>query len=540
MPNIKLPLTSISESVSRPIYMDMVQQVQKLTKIDESTKIFFPGEIRKMRTAGTSIDNHDERFAIFNSDRYTFIEVEDDFDPEALATTAMERDEHAPVFQDDKLGVSIKPVYVTTNVTINFTYRCPSKSEALRWRDEVRMRVSEMWDVHLHKVSYHYQLPTDIIILLQEIYAKREAVAPYGQSFEEYVRGYCTPRLTLVGDIAGSNAVLAIGETQTRIQGMFTWDAMPEKAQRDDNTGTWSVTFGYKFSFEKPMNIHARYPVMVHNQLLEPMFVEFTSEGQDFDKDLKSYSKSFHAMSAFEIGTIMGNRADKDYVIRIPDYDDYPLPQSPKGFGTVLTALTSLEDDKKTLLNLNELGDTMIDPDIMEFIRLSEYPYICKDFSSILRLTLYRNSFVTSDRTIDCTSNLIVRSPVEMDLRNQYRLRLSVCVDITLLRPQALLRLKNYPKAFVKILGAMNELLRNNPDFNNLGTKNLITTHDFNAVTSFLTGYRLPIGKGHYFGQGINTTDIFAGIDPIVVEQYRREMIGNNRVMITNVVTQRK
>jgi hypothetical protein len=540
MPNIKLPLTSISESVSRPVYTDMVQQVQKLTKIDEKTKIFFPGEIRKMRTAGTHIDSNDERFAIFNSDRYTFIEVEDDFDMDSLGSTAMERDEHAPVFVDNKLGVTIKPVYVTTNVTINFTYRCPSKSEALRWRDEARIRISEMWDIHLHKFSYHYQLPLDIVILLKEIYDKREAVAGYGQSFQEYVTSFSSPRLTLIGGVTGEHEVLAIAETQTRVQGRFNWDSMPEKAQRDDSTGTWSVSFSYVFSFEKPLHIHARYPIIVHNQLLAPEFIEFTDKAYDVEKDVKTFSKSYFAMHAFEIGTIMATKVNKDYVMRVPSYDDYQLPSVNKGSGTVFLALTDVAEDKRTLVNLRELGDIMIDEDIMDFIVNSEYPYITKDFGSILRLSLYRNDSLTSDRTITCSPDLTIKASSDLDLRNQYRLRFSIYVDITLLDVRALQRLQKFPKALIKIIGSMNELLKNHPDFNDLGNKRFISNHDFSSITSFLTGYRIPIKNGNYFGPGIDNRNLFGDMDPVVVEQYRREAIGSNRVMNNGVLAYRK
>jgi hypothetical protein len=520
--------------------MDMVQQIQKLTNIDPSTKIFYPGDIQRMHTAGSTIDSTDDRRAIFNSDRYTFIEIEDDYDEGELGSTAVEREEHPPIFVDNKLGVTIKPIYGTTTVTINFVYRCPSKSEALRWRDETRARVSKMMDINLHKVSYHYQLPVDIVIILKEIYDKREAVMPYGQTFVEYVTSYADPRLTLTGGTTGDGERLAIAETQTRIQGMFTWDALPEKAQRDETTGTWSITFGYKFNFDKPFEIHVRYPVMVHNQLLAPNFIEFTDKAYDVEQDTKNFSKSFHAMHAFEMGTIMATKVDTKYMLREPSYDDYLLPDVAKGSGSVFLALVSVDTDKRSLVNLNELGDIVIDPDILQFIKESEFPYITKDYKSILKLSLYRNEFLTSGRTIDCNSNLDVRSSMDLDFRNQHRLRFSIHVDITLLDIRALERLQRYPKAMVKIIGSMNELLKNHPDFNNLGNKRYISKHDFSSITSFLTGYRIPISRGHYYGPGIDNRDLFGDMDPAIVENYRKNSIGANRIMNSAVLAKRR
>lgn len=541
MPNVLLPLPSVSQSVSRPVYISMIQQVQKLTNINDKTKIFYPGDIQRMRTPGSSVDDSDDRFAIFNTDRYTFIEVEDDYDEDNLASTAIEREEHIPIFIDNSLGVKVTPVYASTSVRINITYRCPSKSEALRWRDEARVRVSKMLNINLHKVSYHYQLPIDLIIILQEIHKKREAQFGYGENFKTYVQKFADPRLTLTGDMVGGHEALAIAETQGRIQGMFTWDAQPEKAQRDDTTGTWSITFTYKFNFDKPIELHARYPIMVHNQLLEADFIEFTDKGDDTSKDIKMFSQSFYALNAFESGTIMNSRRMPDSIIRIPSYDDYVMPDVLQGTGSVLIALTEVDvADKRSLLNLNELGDYCLDDDILQFIRESEYQFIGKNYKSILNLTLYRNGYMASNESLTCDSSLNVKATADLDLRNQYRVRLGINVDITFLDQRALARLKEYPRVLVKIISSMNGLLKNNPDFVKLGNKSYITLADFSSITSFLTGYRVGSIQGQYLGPGIDRRSIFDNVDPRLVESYRNEMICSNRIMTSEIVAMRR
>jgi DUF2075 family protein len=63
-------------------------------------------------------------------------------DPYALATTAVNQAEHPTVFYDSKLQVSLAPIYVTTDVSLNVKYRTPSRTEALRWQDDLRVRLS--------------------------------------------------------------------------------------------------------------------------------------------------------------------------------------------------------------------------------------------------------------------------------------------------------------------------------------------------------------------------------------------------------------
>lgn len=572
MPNISLTLPDISQSVTRPALFDIIAQVQDLTGIDKATKIFFPGDIQKMQTAGSDLDAKGDRLAIFNTDHYTFIDVEEDYDQSSIGTTAVTQAEHLPVFQDPKLKVLLSPVYATTQITINFKYASPSKAEALRWRDTIRMRVSQMRDINLHKITYHYQLPLVALEILQEIYAKREAVLGYEETVEEYITAHCTPRLTLIGDIVGKEAILAISETQSRIIGMYGFDAIPDKPERDDGKGIWMVSFSYKFSYEKPIAVHMKYPVMVHNQLINPEFTTFVDQQYDLDKVNKTFSASLYALNAFESDTTMNTLRTAKPIIRIPIFDDYPIEQFQNATGTVLIALTEVADDKRTLLNLKELGDIVLDADILQFVQESEYPFIGKFYESILSLSYYRDEFLGSTGSLICSSNGDVKAKADLNLRKQNRVRLSIVTDLTLLTPQALSRLLLYPKALVKIISAINEILRSHPDFVNYGRKDKLTLAEFDPIYQMLTGFPMrnpnshynPIGNNWPYSNnpngssssngavnGVHTSKVsstggplahnanspFAHIDPRIVENYRKNRIGTNYVEITGIVS---
>ena len=463
MPNLTITLPENSQSVTRPVIMDIVRQVEEITKIDVSSKIFFPGDTQRMQTPGTNIDNNNERFAIFNTDRITFVEVEEDYNKDALSTTAVTRSEHIPIFQDEALRVKMTPVFATSAVTINFTYRCPSKTEAMRWRDDMRIRISQMRDLNLHTITYHYPVPLEYLVILKLIHEKRESVEPYGQSFQEYVYSFSNQRLKLVSDLVGKDTRLVIPDCQTRILGMFDFDGLPNKIERDETNGVYTIAFSYKFEYEKPIGCNMKYPVMIHNQLLPADYIEFTDDAYNLDKVNKTFPLSLYAMNAFETDTIMNGVIDPGYVLRLPEYDDFRLNQFHPGTGSVLFALCEVDTDKKTLCNLSELGEIALDEDILNFIREKEYPYLTKLYQSILHVDLYRNEFLTNINTITCDNQLNIKAVNLLDLRNQHRIRLSIVCDLTLLSREAIDRLKGYPKAFVKIISAINELLRNHP-----------------------------------------------------------------------------
>jgi hypothetical protein len=590
MPNISLTLHETQQSVTRPVIFDIINQVQAITKIDTSTKVFFPGDQGKMQTPGSSIEPDAERYAIFNSDRYNFIEVEEDYDKNTLGSTAVTRREHIRVYEDAKLQTYIAPVYATSEVTINFKYRCPSKSEALRWRDDIRMRVSSLRDLNMHNITYHYLLPTEFLVVLTAIHENREATDGYEQTFDEYVTAYSTDRLTLISGITGQDARLAISETQTRIIGLYTFDGIPDKPEHEEDNGNWTSSFSYKFTYEKPIACNMKYPVMVHNKLLPEYLVSFTDKAYDIDRVSKSYTTSLYALSGFEYDTIMNSKMKPNFTLKIPAFDDFYTDQFVKATGTILMALSEVDTDKRTLLNLNELGDIILDTDILQFILESEVPYIAIPYQSIISVSLYRNEYLTSGSSLVCTDTLDIKATSDLNLRNQHRVRLALVTDISLLSREALLRLMKYPKALVKIIAAINELLRQHPDLLKLIGKSSISINDFNVIYWLLTGKEFAVNNGIKTSLGSsnninqwpfngssqsnlsrtnsrklsemqmakfgteasfreakangtlnnlnwNKLGIFGDIDPSLVEEYRRNRLGNNTVQISGIIS---
>jgi hypothetical protein len=495
LPNISVTIADTSQAVSRPVIMDIVEQVRQITKISKDAKVFFPGDSAKMATSGTTIGDDPERQAIFNSQRIVFIEVEEEFNQEAVGTTAVTREEHMPVFLDNNLGVRVCPVYATTDVTINFKYRCPSKAEALRWHSDIRMRVSQMCDMNLHSVTYHYLLPQVILNILDDIHQKRETIEGYGQNIVEYIKGCSTERLTLLADTVGNKARLAIAETQTRIQGLYGFEGVPEKPERDDNTGTWTVTFSYKFSYEKPIACNMKYPIMVHSQLLSPEYIEFTDKAPNVEKVTKSFSKSFHAFHAFEMTTLMDRGHDPDAIIHIPSYDDFTTRQVPNGTGTVMWVLCEIDvNDRQTLFNLNDLGDYIVDKDILDYIRTVEYPYVTKPFKSLFQFTLHKNENACSGSHLECLPDLTIRSTVPLDPRINHRIRFSIATDLSMVDMAAMQRLKMSPVAFVKTIASMNEMIARHPKFQKLSDQPEIFPYQFDEIYWLLTGTS-PMGS---------------------------------------------
>ncbi len=529
MPNIVMTIPETVQSISRPVIYEVIEQVKDITKMPKNIRVIFPGDTDGVAQQGTTIDNKD-RNSIFLSNEYLVIQVDEDYDENSFATTAVTQSEQIPVFADPKLGVYIKPVYSTTKVTINFKYRTNSKTQALRWRDDIRFHISQMRDVNLHELEYHYLLPKPYLVLLKEIHRLRENVAGYGQDFAGYLYANATTQMTEIGNEAGSNSELGVGEKQIRVLGMFDFDGMPEKPEKENENGSWVISFGYKFSFEKPIACDMTYPIMIHNQLLDPQYVTFNTSAYSLDNQQKSYSASFEALTTFEAQKQIEKYVNTDPIIRLPEHDEFIPEGYPPATVAVFYALCEVDiNDKRALLNLNELGPIVIDKDIMDFIQQSEWPYLTKLYKSFFHVELYRSMKQASDSAITIDSNLNISSVDELDLRVNNRIRFSMVTNLNMIRPEAFDRLRKFPKAFVKIVSAISDSIRNFPGFNDLGSKPIVTKQDFSVVYRAITGANLYTATP-------NSLAPFGYLKPNELEYYRNNRIQFNRVMLSNVV----
>lgn len=566
MPIVSVTLPDTQQSISRPIVFDIVQQVIKITKLPESD-IVYVGDLQAAINPGSTIEDTD-RHARFNVANRLYIEATETRDPFTLATTAVRVREHPPVFLDPKLGIYISPVYTSHDVTITFRYTANSETLARRWKDDMEMNLAAMRDINVHDAVCHYLLPVEYLQLLKHLYDLREATGGYGQSFEEYVTSFSTDRLKLLSNITASETRLAISEKQCKIIGQYGFEGPPPVPERDDGDGVWNISFEYKFTYDKPTGCDMCYPVSVHNTVIDGIYTDDFDTNIDLLRITKSYSKSIGAMASFETDTTMNHRLSPYPYIRIPCYDDFKIPMQHPGMGTTIIALCTLDlPDKRSLLNLGNLGDYKLNGDILDFIKASETPFITMPYYSFVNVSLYKDNRLQSASSIRCTPQLDIIATTDLDPRSQYRITVNLVVDLEMIQRSAIDRLLKYPKAFVKIIGALNELLRNHPDFNSYGERTVITLTEFNPIFEILTGKRLGNGRGinaptdysptaagsnwPYRGQGglgngINDRNVlgrsgysgglFDGIDPRIVEHYRQHRPITALVLNTGIV----
>lgn len=445
MPNINYNMDETLVNITRPAVMDITESLRQSTGFDKNVKIIFPGDL------GTTRQNAELNDNLVGNDKI-IIEYQDESMPEYITSTAVGYIEHPVIFSDRRIGFHIKPIYVKTKLTINYKLVSSSRNTIHRWVERMRVILTMNQEVNLHRITYHYTIPENVLKFIRLIHSYTEGFEPYNRAFFSYLTECSPGRLTSVSDSSGLKQIPAIKETQTRIVGKYEFSLLPDKPEKDNETGQWSVNFTYTVFYEKPIALNIDYPIMVHNQLLPKIFTHVPQPPAVAYTSLSTY-----ALEQFLVDEHFYQYVDKNGTLRLPVGDYFEPSAKRKDFTPVFYILTTLEEDKKTLLSLTDLDEFVLDQDVLDFLK-TEQPFMFREYNSIFQIFIYRNDNQIPVSKTEITPDLTVKSKVPLSYRDIHRVELSLVNDLHLLTKDALYRLKNNIGIFLKLLITLNDI----------------------------------------------------------------------------------
>jgi len=145
----------------------------------------------------------------------------------------------------------------------------------------------------------------------------------------------------------------------------------------------------------------------------------------------------------------------------IPDFDEwYPADNSinPETM-RIFTALTSIDEDNPLdLLDLTQLGDIEIDPDILAFMR-TEAQWLTLYRYSFLNISVYCNEVMMEQDKYIVTPELMVQFVEPQSLRDTFHVRFAIFQRPRLLPDAAKARLRNNCAATTKLFLALDQTI---------------------------------------------------------------------------------
>lgn len=544
MATVTMTLPDINQSVFRPVVIDIAGQVKTWTKIADDVPVFFKNKAGMLATAGSTLDDDNSRLMRTETQRRLQVTATEEYAEDQQITDISGRFGNIPVFSDTALDMWIAPGYTSSKVTIEFEFKTQSEEEAERWRNDVTARYIQGRYALDHKVTYSFNLPAPVWNLLAEIWTKREAIGGYGDSFDDYIAKCGTNRLTLISNEANTSRQLTVAERQDRIQGFFGFTNDPERAEYDRDTGIHTVKFSYSFVYQRPTTIDMHYPIIVHQQLLKDKFIDFVNKRQIPDDRAVHRSQYLWGMQNFEKQEFMKVIKPQYAFMRIPSVDDFPLNYAFPGTAIFLLVLLEQPEAQKFAFNLKELGDVVLDKDILDFIAAEEYQYIGVPGKSIFHFEVYRGKELMNYPAVTVSQNLDITLTGDIDVRKEYRVRLSVFTDMSYIDRAAIDRLAQYPKAFQKTFAAVNELLKFDTSFQKLGDQKHIypwqLTKLFEAISgqgvgNIYSGPAKSFNMGNYGTNWTHERSFLSDIPESVLRTYRTLRQAKTNVQIFGI-----
>ena len=452
--SITLPISNLIQSVQRPIVLGIIKDIQEKTQISHKTDIRFYGDDGKAMQIGSGFgDNHVEANKWPHRSNIS-IEVEHRPIESSGFTTAAHRAENPFCFHDPALGIYIKPVYTSTEVSIRVTYRAADQNEAIQWRNHVRSLFVRGQYGLMHTGTYSWHIPDAYIVGLKYLHTLRERQAGYNESFSKWAAQCLDLRSTVLTNQRASQFDLVIAEEQDRICGDFDFEVTPEKESREDDPNLWAISFEYKFGYSEPTNCIFHYPIVIHNQVIDDAYMNPQPSG--YQSAFQRYSTSTRDLNKFESYPmalrVMGNRG-----INIPEYDTFSPTLPPIGTIRVATVLTLIEPSNKRLLfNLKEMGEYNFRQQVLDFISTTERVFVTKMLNSIIQLSLYEDRDILPIDALTIDADLNVIATRDLDLRKTYHVRIGLTANFVYLTEAALIRLKKNPLVACMLINAIN------------------------------------------------------------------------------------
>lgn len=457
MPVANITLEEINRSILFPAYYKVIDDITKAISIEMSNRVIMNKDMNIAATDNKSNATMTEQDNLPTtvSKRKLSIDINDDYNEDDILMTSVNNINSYFIFQDSDINVYIYPIFIKTDVEIDFSYQTPSLTEAKRIRDQIRIDISRLRNILHHEIDYDILLPDIVEEFVADVYDLKSRLEPL--TLEEYFRTYSTKRMHLVTDMAKpENARIAIRERQVRIVGQFDF-TMPEKEEIDNETNTYKINFKYRFSFDVPRGIVMRYPVMVCNKPMLMKYIQFIADNKINSKEERkkelSYSLSLYSLSYFEAHRQLENRIDIALPINIPMVDDFSQQIMHKGYTVLYSFLVEIDEtDRKGLINLRELGDYELNDELLQFIQNVDRNYIINPYMSFLYLGIQQDESLFDANYLSIDQNLNVTSQIPLNLYRPTRILLSINVDFTMLEPSVIERFYPYPNILAIVL----------------------------------------------------------------------------------------
>lgn len=430
MPNANFALGNTYDTITRPVSFAIAKDCLRRMGFPEEAYVDFIGHTQSSTQQESTLTPQDNK-NFFGSNVESILQVEEDPIKDRIYEASVLRRDNLPIFRDESVHTFIRPVYSPTQATLSFKLRFQDEVQANRWRDDLVARSHLLRHEQVHKVTYHFVIPSVFIAILSEIHKLKEKVDQKGEKFGEWTKRNFDPRVTAVSNMAGRELTMILPEEQVRVLGWFEFAGFADKPAYNKDNGTWDVEWQYSFVYDKPIEAVIDYPLVIRQQML----------GAAFRPKVPEYALDREYVQPNSVGRTLGSFFDTTKPPkgilngRYPEFDTWEPVGGVQHCKLLWIGLVTISaDDRRTLINLDGLGKHKLDKVMRAFIE-SEREFVCDPRRSLVDIGVYSNNARALTGQVAVNENMDVVATGDISMEPVYHVCLSFLKDLSVVMP---------------------------------------------------------------------------------------------------------
>ena len=450
MPKVSTDIPNHQDYITRPIATKIASEVIGYSGLNVKDLIFL-GSAAQAMNKGSAIDDP-TALAAFSESNQVKVTIEEEFRPESFMTSGILSGYGRTVFHDKESKVYLLPVKTDATMTLELTYSAPTEAEARNWINRMQQALERRLEITTHSIPYSYPIPHEYVAAIKAVHGLRETgPGAYGQDLGTYLRDKFSGKVGVRSKLNGKGKQFVVEETQHDVLGTLDFDEVP-KPSKDGLV--YTVSFNYTIRYERPFAMVLDYPLVINNNLITSELMPKV----DYNEKLRIDSSTIRNWSD-GIVNIVEPTTSKVGGYSLPSFDAWRVPHPPRDTGSVFRLLITVDPlDTGLILDLNDLGEYALNPDIINLMRASGSMLFEYAHCPVL-VTLYENDrpVTPSDLSMEGTSLRV--NGRTLNPRFDYHLRIALITNLAMLSEPASDLMLLHPKAARAILLALEPTL---------------------------------------------------------------------------------
>ena len=408
-----LPIPDVSDSVERPIILQVVQDLIHHRLVPVTERVEYNPVIKSVKIPGSTVDGTSKN-AYLPGESVLYVNAEITYLNNPGNWLYNRHEVRQPVFIDPSLQVGIYPTYDARKIELELVFHSESYNRILEWQRLVRSLTTQGLTRIEHNLDYHYRLNARSYTWLEDIYTLRENQHGYGDTFADWIANSSRNGLSVI--TAGTAYQLTTKETQVNATGYLSNDM--SIVIEEGAAGVYTGKLTYQLTLEIPTAHHHTYPLMIHQQLMDPKYITHPLPG---------YTNAIVDDALLRVVTSYCRPPTQCLNVNIPLFDRRALTTTPPHYNPVITVLVQIDPTDTILFNLKDMVDVQFSEGMINTVLPKYADKIHLPYLTPFLITLHRDDVLLNKGYIRLTPDLDVVLVSEVDPRGIYR----VCISIT-------------------------------------------------------------------------------------------------------------